>query len=125
MTAKVNLAPELLSPYELAAAKAEAATALREVAHLLATPYQWTQGARARDARALPCGVGSPTAVRWCLLGALDLKTVNRDRAVSILAERALAAVVAPAQISSFNDGCRTAVQVASAARIAANTLEE
>ena len=121
-----NLHPDLLTPRQLAAAKSDAAYALRSAADLLASPHRWTQGARARNARGHPVGPADRTAVRYCLLGALDLKTLTRDRAVSILAERALADVVAPLAISSFNDGCRTAVQVASAARIAAaNILEE
>ena len=120
----IRLHPDLMPPTERSAARAEAAAALRSAADLLETPHAWTQGCMARDKRGNPIGQSDPDAVRWCLFGALDLHT-RQSTAVSILAERALASVVAPVSIASFNDGCRNAGEVASAARKAAAQLEE
>ena len=119
-----NLTPELMAPPDLALAEAEAAQALRAAADLLATPHSWTQGCAARDARGNPVGPAAPTAVRWCLLGALDKHLINERPAASILAQRALAQVIAPERASAFNDGARYASEVVAVARAAAERLE-
>ena len=73
-----QLTPELLSPDALAAAKADAAKVLRDVADTLSAPHSWTQGCDARDARGNPVGPAAPTAVRWCLMGALNRHLMPR-----------------------------------------------
>ena len=119
-----QLTPELLSPDALAAAKADAAKVLRDVADTLSAPHSWTQGCDARDARGNPVGPAAPTAVRWCLMGALNRHLMPHRLAAGILARSALAQATAPVQTASFNDGARRASEVVAVARAAAQSLE-
>ena len=124
MTMQMNLHPDLMPATDLAAARAEAAQALRSAADLLAAPHQWTQGVSARNAKGTPVGPLDPKAVRWCLLGALDRELSDHRPAASIIAQRALASVIAPERASAYNDGARRASEVVAVARAAAQSLE-
>ena len=120
---RYDVTPELLKPPELWAAKIEAAKALRAAADTIDAPHAWTQGVRARNARGVPVGPLDPAAVRFCMIGALDLHMDRQPTAVSMLAHRAVAEQLDGVQISAYNDAARSGGQCAQMLRMAAHEL--
>ena len=124
MTIAVNLHPDLMDSTDRASAINDASICLRRAAERLTKPHAWTQGAAARNARGLPVGFNDPSAVRWCLAGAVRKETIDYPPAVGIIAARAVDKAIDGANAAHWNDRCTSPVQAASAIRIAAASLE-
>lgn len=121
----VALHPNLISKADHAAATAAAVASLRRAADRIEQPNAWTQHAAARNAAGEPVGYADPTAVQWCLTGAMRLETHNESLATRIIADKALADTTKPAANSAaYNDVANSAAHVASVARMAAASLE-
>lgn len=76
-------------------------THLGSLSALLADPDAWTQRADARDASGMSIAFDSPTAVCWCLYGAMH-RCVPRDAWQEV--GDALRAAAGPVALSQFND---------------------
>lgn len=83
----------------------------------------WCQGHGAEDARGYSTRTDSPSAIRWCAIGAIDLHGVYPEVEQ---ARQALCAVIGESSVAIWNDRAgRTQAEVVAALRQAAERARQ